>query len=299
MPKPRVKYSYGVALFKSTITGPKMLILKKRCTFYYSKFTLGSYSTLEELRYMFDNMSVSEKATIMTFNFGLIWYKMWLFNPDANVSIFRNYDDENNQNYLTRPPVYHTSKSRFEKLLQKHGIPTLVDLIKNSSSICGIWELPKGHKNKAEKPYDCAIREFEEEICITGDDYRIINMSAPTQFTHVDDGTIYHTFFYVAELTNPEWTAVCSMRKYHYIAETDQLMWVNLDALNDISTMPVIKKQLLKQFAVLKNKYLQYTLYASRNTNLEMQEKGGRSIETLTVRFTKELDSVDCSRSST
>lgn len=291
MPKPRNHSSYGIALFKITDTGPKMLIIKKRCSFHYAKFTLGDYD-MRELRDLFDKMTSSEKITIMTFDFEHIWFKMWLYNSTLNLT--KNYAEENTTTYLTKATKLLVGKKKFQELLSTFTRQQLNQMIKDSATIDGIWEIPKGQrKNNKELIFDCAVREFEEEICIEGKDYKILNATGPYHFEHKDDGETFHSYFYVAALVNEDWSPSCSMKKYHYIAESDQVSWATLDILQELNTLPIIRELLVQQFSSLDRVFLDH-VHISKNANRAIEEKGALSNNIVTFRFTREVADADC-----
>jgi len=190
--KQQVKKSYGIALVRFNVKTNhyELLFIKKRYTYHFVEFVLGHYSKNNEdrLKDLFSGMSHEEKITVLSLDFGKLWYKIWLIDPESSYDKKLTYDEQNR---------YNTCKKHFEKCFLVDSGERLRNLVNMSRCVETIWELPKGRKNSNETNIDCAIREVTEETGITPDQYRILHNLDPIMVKTFDTIT-YENYYWIA-----------------------------------------------------------------------------------------------------
>lgn len=285
--KPIVKHSYGIALLNEKYGDIKMLLIKKRCSYHFCNFVMGKYdrNDVDKIKRMFDYMTVSEKIVIMSMNFELIWYKIWLFDtvqrtgPEKiyNPNAFSGGDDE----------IFTKCKNKFIKNFVNNPKININELIKSSGSIEGIWEIPKGRKNKDEKGLDCAIREFEEEVCIDSSQYTILRYE-PIKFTHEDEKVIYHKYIYFAKLTDTKWAPQVSFMRYSFINEVEDIRWFSLMDIASLKSIPKIVDHLVYQYNTVISQYKTYYGISNRQEKQKCSSAANK-LEPIEIMFTRPL----------
>jgi len=181
--------SYGIALTKKNknTNNLELLFIKKRVTYAFITFVKGVYNKNNdnELLKLFNNMTIEEKICIMSLNFNIMWYKLYMVHPYnrymvKDLSKFENY------------------KNKFEKRFLFDEGKRLLKLIKNTRSVSKLWEIPKGMINKNESTLNAAIREFREETNIKKNKYKILYNINPLEYIFVDDNITYKYVYYLA-----------------------------------------------------------------------------------------------------
>src|SRR5579883_3638181 len=118
---PNIKRSYGIlcSRFNKKTKKIEFLLIQKRTTFYYTEFILkyhydyryskefsrGSANAKdssrnfvtynsdldeEKLLYLFDHMTYEEKLDILSLDFGRMWYRIWMVNPETSKEIYND-----------------------------------------------------------------------------------------------------------------------------------------------------------------------------------------------------------------
>lgn len=153
--------SYGLSCFCKIKDVVKVLLVKKKSTYEYACFCSGNYVfNKNNLIKLFNKMTVDEKRLILTFDFDMMWNKLW-FNSNS----FNRLE-------------YNKNKRIFEKnIIPNKDIiinqMKLSENIKNRES--ELWSIPKGRKNSAnENKILTALREFTEETNISKNNYYLI-----------------------------------------------------------------------------------------------------------------------------
>ena len=143
-----VRHSIGIACIRVIDHIPQILLINKRYTYAYSEFVHGRYPYDKNyVMELFNRMTNAEKILILSLNFELIWYHIWLNAPKIT-------------NYIQ-------AKNRFETSYLQDGGSKLRYIIARSKSINTLWQIPKGRKrSKNETDLCCAVREFKEETGI-------------------------------------------------------------------------------------------------------------------------------------
>jgi 8-oxo-dGTP pyrophosphatase MutT (NUDIX family) len=191
--KRAVKNSYGLICcrYNSNNDQIETLMVHKRTTFSFVDFVLGRYKRNDRDRILFllNRMTSEEKIDIFSLDFGRIWYRIWLQNPDM-LDIGKDKKEK-----------YAACKKFFDNNFVKDKGALLISLLNSTNnSVETLWEPPKGRlASLHEKPLNCAVREFYEETGITPLDYEIVEFT-PYK-TSIENGKIkYVNHYYVAVL---------------------------------------------------------------------------------------------------
>ena len=158
-----VRHSIGIACIRVIDHIPQILLINKRYTYAYSEFVHGRYPYDKNyVMELFNRMTNAEKILILSLNFELIWYHIYL--QDGG------------------------SKLRY--------------IIARSKSINTLWQIPKGRKrSKNETDLCCAVREFKEETGIDKKSFYMFP-NAKFTYSYEDNGIKYINTYYVAYTRN-------------------------------------------------------------------------------------------------
>lgn len=232
-----IKKSYGIACCRYNTKRKciEVLMIKKRNTFSFVEFAFGKYKHADDSRIilLFDRMTSEEKLDIWSMDFGRIWYRIWLVNPES----IHTADN------MKLPPERHKKYLRFKNYFQDAFLldngARLRNLLSRSRSSDTIWELPKGRQSvPGERYLNCATREFEEETNIPPTEYDILDDKLYTYY--IQSGkTRYELSYYLAFLHSDS--------KYHnprrlranynvpqQISEIIDVQWIDLAKLRII-----------------------------------------------------------------
>ena len=71
--------SYGVIVFRSSIAGIQLLMIRRKDSFGYIDFIRGKYSpyNIYQIQNIVNEMSISEKERILLEPFDTLWMEMW------------------------------------------------------------------------------------------------------------------------------------------------------------------------------------------------------------------------------
>lgn len=176
--------SYGVIVFYiDEITKEyKYLMLRRKNSFGFIDFVRGKYSVynLYQLQNIINEMTNTEKYSLLTDPFTKLWNDMW----GTNISIYKGEEFASSKKmYSLLNGIYFRDKIIYLKDIIDHS---------NTSWEETEWEFPKGRKNNKEKDIDCALREFEEETGISKSKITIISNILPFEETFI--GTNYKSY---------------------------------------------------------------------------------------------------------
>lgn len=242
--------SYGIILFRSSESGPRFLMIRRKDSFGYIDFIRGKYSCqqISQIQKSVNEMSLSEKERLLTIPFEQLWRDLW---GDNNKAQYRGEEV--------------SSSKKFEQikqgLLYNNETITLEDIIRNSTtSWCETeWEFPKGRRNYQEKDLDCALREFEEETGLLRGTIAVVENVLPFEemFIGSNHKSYKHKYF-LAYMNNVD--GFEEDLAHFQTSEVSKLEWKTLDeCLACIRPYNVEKKQLI----VTIHKILQeYTIYS-------------------------------------
>ena len=152
--------SFGIILFRTDLSEPKILMIQRRNSLCYIEFLRGKYNVNNDnyIIDLFTKCSIDEKESLKNNTFDKLWCDLWKIS-----------DCFENKDYLKRD--YENGKSKFTIIFNKlHKLlDKSLNLYNNSE-----WEFPKGRRNKNETNLQTAIREFTEETGYICQDYCII-----------------------------------------------------------------------------------------------------------------------------
>jgi len=228
----RTKKSYGVAICRFNLENNQyeLLLVKKRCTYNFVEFVLGHYAKNNDSRllYLFNGMTNAEKLSILSLDYGNIYYNVFLTNPDS-----LHFDDSTTTpEHLAR---YKLSKHKFIETFTKDDGVRLRRLIAKSKNIETIWEVSKGRKNDAqEKELMCAVRETLEETGISLDEYTLLMDISPRRITHMDMNTKYMNYLYIGLINNRNFVPKVSFNNKQQLTEVVNMAWMTLDQIKNI-----------------------------------------------------------------
>jgi ADP-ribose pyrophosphatase YjhB (NUDIX family) len=275
----KTRTSYGIALCrynKEKNNAIEILLIKKRYSYYYLTFVMGYYKKgdLKYLKYLFDNMSYSEKIDILSMQYSQMWYRIWLNNPEKYYNIIDVYKDTNFSKYplegkFSASEIYKNYiclKNRFEKNFLKDDGHLLQSLIQKSTDAEVLWEIPKGSKNHVhgnsyevlpETNIDCAMREFFEETSIKNDKYKVLYDVEPIIESFIDNDIIYKMVYYIAEIRKdtPPFTPHIDYRNFDQVTEVEQIKWTSLPEINFFCLSKTLHNRLIKLYTNIIKSY--------------------------------------------
>lgn len=272
----------------------EILSIKKRFTYSYFTFIHSYYrgkhaknNEINYLHYIFDTMSFQEKLTILSLNYGMMWWYVWLNNPEKGINIFDKFGKENgkhrdenlyndisncntkNEDRISERIDYtgfFKRKNIYEKKFLQDGGKRLAELVNDSKNAEAIWEIPKGTHDNNETDLDTAIREFREETHIDSKYYRILYHMNPIITSYKDNGIIYKHIYFIAELNTEGYTAPNIMKpKINFmdskqISEVADIKWIGLPYIRLLTLPTKSKKYMLNLYSriIAKFKSAQY-----------------------------------------
>lgn len=255
-----VRRSYGVICTRFNITSKKveLLLVQRRSTFHYLDFLDGNYVNEDsKLLYMFNFMTNDEKLDILSLDYGRLWYRAWLVNPESG------YTPEHMKLTNDRYQKFSESRNVYMNNFSKDKGKRLRELIVKSTNIFPIWELPKGRKNHgSESDVMCAMRELSEETGIDSNEYEILPEENIKYSTFSKD-TKYSNMFYIAIMKQsvtigskdkflPNKLDLCN---YNQTVEIANIGWFDLDMLKIISVRTQIIEAAKKVNKIMRKKY--------------------------------------------
>lgn len=222
--------SYGIALVKknkidSINNNYEILMIKKRLTYAYIAFVKGIYNknNENELKKLFNSMTVDEKFCIMSLNFNIIWYKLTLSLPYNNKFISKDINK------------FEKCKLKFEKNFLYDNGKRLLNILKKSKSSKKVWEIPKGTNNKNESNINAAIREFSEETNIKKNKYKILYNINPITYIFTDENITYKYVYYIAVLLDNKYQLSLDFIVNGNIMEITELKFFTINELKLIN----------------------------------------------------------------
>jgi hypothetical protein len=213
----RTKRSAGIACCRYNKNELEILLVKKRYSYGLFAFVMGNYNLNDSksLRNMFNNMTYNEKSDILTFQFSVLWHRIWGYVPVNDPPVFDLsslssmnrlwkyvYKKTTRNNGLpvindTDYNIYATKLKKFNTLIRINNGEKLRSIIFNSFNVRLLWEIPRGRIEANETKISAAVREFKEETSISVDDYYIPHHILPINRRFVSDGVIYDHSYYI------------------------------------------------------------------------------------------------------
>ena len=236
--------SIGIIAFRATSRGIEYLMIRRKDSLGYVDFMRGKYSLYNKmyLQNIINEMTLNEKARLLTGDFDTLWNDLW----GENVGI--QYRSEE-----------RTSREKLETL--SLGLITggqeysLASLIADSTTSWEEteWGFPKGRRNYQEKDIAAALREFEEETGYSKSGLRLVQNLMP--FEEIFTGSNYKSYkhrYFIAHCGS-------SAQGTFQSTEVSKLEWKTLD-----EAVNIIRPYNLEKIAVIERvgKILdQYRLY--------------------------------------
>jgi len=231
-------------------------MIKKRTTFSFVEFTLGRYKKgdIRQIVNLMNRMSSEEKLDIWSLDFGRMWYRIWLVDPDSI------YTSDSLKLSKERYEKYSKCKHYFcSNFLKDKGV-LIRKLLSDSITTETLWELPKGRVAfPQEKHLNCAIREFEEETGISSSEYELLDSEPYT--SSVQHGKVrYINYYYLCVLNSNSRYHNPQSLKLNYntpqqITEVIGMQWMDINKVNTIDSGEKITKLLKIMFKTLRKKH--------------------------------------------
>lgn len=257
------KISYGISLCRyNDINEIEILLIKKRYTYYFFNFVFGYYkkNDTKYLKHMFNNMTFSEKIDILSMQFDIMWYRIWLNNPETNFNLCNLYknknkidkDEKNTLNEFDIYNIYQKKKSKFLKLINSDTKKEkLCNLINESTNSELLWEIPKGGQENEENNIDCAVREFYEETSISPKYIQIYYHQKPIVETYTDNFITYKNIYYLAKINNKYKNKVklkINFNSFEQIKEIESIRWISLNKIKFLKLDEQTHKKTVKLY---------------------------------------------------
>jgi 8-oxo-dGTP pyrophosphatase MutT (NUDIX family) len=238
MKRETIKKSYGVACCRLNNKTHKVevLMIHKRTTYSFVDFALGRYKKDDDnhLLYLFNHMTTEEKLDIWSLDFGRMWFRIWLVDPDSI------HTSDNLKLSTERYEKYNICKKIFINNFAKDKGIKIHSLLSKSNNIeMTSWELPKGRLSSPnERILNCAIREFQEETNIPLSEYEILEDEPYT--CSVRNGKICYVNNYFLALIhsnskfNNPYEIKLNYNTSQQISEVIGIQWMDLDKIKTI-----------------------------------------------------------------
>lgn len=238
--KNKVSHSYGIICCKYNHLTKKneILFIKKKNTYAYISFIKGIYNSDYDIKLLFDKMTLDEKLTILSLDFKVIWYKCYLKYDIDSDNKLKKY------------------KKKFDKLKSKENYKYFYNIIKKSSSVDLLFEIPKGHANKNESIINAAIREFHEETHIPKNKYKILYDVKPFIYSFTDENVNYIYTYYIAIMLDNKYIPQIHFDNKFMLFETSDIKFLPIEYVfvinNDIKFLTMLKNVLktIKKFKI-------------------------------------------------
>ena len=208
------KRSYGIICFSNEQHNQKVLMVKKAVTYNFVQFVNGMYKHGNDsaLSKLFCGMTFNEKIDILNGNFNTLWRRIY---PGENT---------NNLNYQRKSSI-------FDNEMTYMGSEYIKKLMSKSTAIDTLWEIPKGRSHFDEKPFETALREFNEETQNQIRDIEILWHKKPYVESYRDYGITYINTYYYAVCKDAETKTINIDFRKGEIGEIVSARWFSIDQL--------------------------------------------------------------------
>jgi 8-oxo-dGTP pyrophosphatase MutT (NUDIX family) len=277
MYKKTVKRSVGIACCRYNENNRNMdiLLIRKRYTYNFVSFVFGQYNPKDDkrIRCLFNGMTKQEKIEILSLEFKMLWYRIWLEFPEVVYKpiIFGNSIKSINDALnlvITQKNAYITSfkipmskidfytkkKSKFERCFVIDKGTRLRSLMSKTTNAELPWEIPKGRMQKDEAPIDCAIREFKEETGISMHDYKLLFNISPVVDSYTSMHINYIHKYYIAYADNTVVPDSLFMEN-EQLMEVDSIKWININDIKYVDFNGKLLKLVERIIKAFKNCY--------------------------------------------
>jgi 8-oxo-dGTP pyrophosphatase MutT (NUDIX family) len=245
--------SLGIILVKRDINNNiKYLLVQRKCTLGYVEFMRGKYNidNIEYIKKLFSIMTYWERQKLVTQDFDELWNDLWM--DKTKKQYYNEYDISKKKFYTLKMGYLSTSDSNIYDLSE---INRQTSIIYYSPE----WGFPKGRRNLYESDKDCALREFEEETGIKGDELEILGDKYYSETFYGTNNIRYKHMYFLARLNDSE--------KYDDIQvdttnqtqtmEIGNIQWCNFEeSLNIIRPYNNEKKDLIRMIDKIVHKII-------------------------------------------
>lgn len=229
--------SYGIALTKKNkITNKyEILFIKKRSSYSYITFTKGIYFNKNDVKKLFNTMTMNEKLTILSLDFPHIWFNCFLKHP------------------IVTDKKYIKAIRKFEKFFIIGKEFNIKQIIAESKNIDLIWEIPKGYCDKNETGINSAIREFYEETNIHKSKYKILWDVKPIKYLFSDNNITYEYIYYIAIMLDHVYIPKINYASSSMIDEIVDIKFLSTEQIKGISPDNKFMDLVRKMIKIVKN----------------------------------------------
>ena len=218
------KISFGVVLTRvnEKTNRVEAALVKMRYSYAFADFVHGHYSShnITHVRSLFDRMTLEEKIDILSLDFELMWYRIWL--TDKKLDLFNK------------------KLAKFQNTwLREDSGEYLKNLVRESRSAPAAgprWTLPKGRKQSYREPdINCAVRELKEETGATLRHYRLLPNFKRKQ-SHMDMGIRYVNIYYAALVEHDNINLHVDLKNKDQIGEVAEVKWMDVEWVRLVDT---------------------------------------------------------------
>lgn len=253
-----IKKSYGIIVCRRNVRTRawEVLAVKKRNTYAFVEFILKRHNRNDEKKilYLLNNMTYDEKVDLLSLNFGQIWHRFQLLNPDSKVH--GAYINQNINLSLEDYEKYKIRKANFEKTFLSDKGKLLRKLISRSHNSINNWELPKGRQNGPEKILNCAIRETTEETGLRPVDYRLLVDEELLCLVQPTPTVRYESYYYVAVIHDPRYNPrVPERMEVGKPSEIAEIKWMTLSKIQVVDDNEKLSRIVNTAFKIVRSKY--------------------------------------------
>lgn len=247
------KISYGlICCRKRPDAEVEFLMIEKRYTHAFFNFVFGRYhkNDKQQLRTLFNNMTIAEKLSIQTLQFESIW-KQLLVNLPHFTQFYKlkkirennNYDDAKN---------FELKQAKFYTTFSYDKYRYLKSLLNNTTNAEPLWEPPKGRSIESESGVQTAIREFKEETNINHTQYTIHDVKPIRQVFYT--GKIRHEHHYfIATINDYNFEPKMLFSNFEQSIEVGNIRWISLSKMRLLNNNNIAKNRILNLLACAKN----------------------------------------------
>ena len=230
--------SCGVILFKvcknyiNKDDKYKFLLIRRKDTLGYVEFLRGKYdeNNKDYIKRLLNMMTLCEIDKILKNSFETLWNRLWL-----------------NRNIKQYQTEYNTSLVKFNNL--KNGKYYLLETLIKEANIVYTekeWGFPKGRRNLRETDYECAVREFEEEIGINRKEYDVLRNIKPIEEIFIGSNNVRYKHIYYIALSKTIKDYMVDPMNINQISEIGKIEWLSINkAKEKIRPYNNEKKQVL------------------------------------------------------
>lgn len=241
--------SIGIILFRfnNKKNEYEYLTIKRKDTYGYVDLICGKYDihTIHSIINIFDELTISEKERLLTYDFDYLWHNLWYIkNVDNNNSKYKHIINDKNKelckkkfNSLVNGVYISNKKNEYEK-------KDLNFFIHNSKYdwVDQEWGFPKGKKEYNENDLVTACREFSEETGIDISNIEIMTNILPVEEIYMGSNfKSYKHKYFIAKLNNYD----VDINNYQ-LNEVSDMQWKNYnECMNCFRDYHLEKKQII------------------------------------------------------